>query len=207
MRSSSARALRPAPLSLGQSAPAPRPSLAEPSLSPDGRTIVFASGGDIWTAPSARRHGASARLAPGDRVAATLLPRRQAPRLRLEPHGQRRHLRPDARHGRVEAPDLRRLRREARRLVSRRQVDLLLVERPGHLRHERRLPRLVRRRHAHAGHRRPLRQRVFLGPVARRRRPSRSRRGALLRPSGGARARAISTRARSGSSATAGTSA
>src|SRR5438045_2937135 len=31
--------------------PAPRPSLAEPSLSPDSREIVFASGGDIWSAP------------------------------------------------------------------------------------------------------------------------------------------------------------
>ncbi len=28
------------------------PSLAEPSLSPDGREIAFASGGDIWTVPS-----------------------------------------------------------------------------------------------------------------------------------------------------------
>lgn len=29
------------------------PSLAEPSLSPDGQTIAFASGGDIWTVPAA----------------------------------------------------------------------------------------------------------------------------------------------------------
>jgi Tol biopolymer transport system component len=32
---------------------APRPSLAEPSLSPDGSEIAFVSGGDIWTAPAA----------------------------------------------------------------------------------------------------------------------------------------------------------
>jgi tricorn protease len=32
---------------------APRPSLAEPSLSPDGREIAFASGGAIWTVPAA----------------------------------------------------------------------------------------------------------------------------------------------------------
>ena len=30
----------------------PRPSLAEPALSPDGREITFASGGDIWTVPA-----------------------------------------------------------------------------------------------------------------------------------------------------------
>ncbi|MEO5902412.1 MAG: hypothetical protein ABIQ55_00185 [Gemmatimonadaceae bacterium] len=29
--------------------PAPRPSLSEPSFSPDHRKIVFASGGDLWT--------------------------------------------------------------------------------------------------------------------------------------------------------------
>ncbi len=35
------------------------PSLAEPSLSPDGSEIAFASGGDLWTAPAA---GGQARL-------------------------------------------------------------------------------------------------------------------------------------------------
>ena len=34
-------------------APAPKPALAEPALSPDGREIAFASGGDIWTVPAA----------------------------------------------------------------------------------------------------------------------------------------------------------
>ncbi|HEX4007993.1 MAG TPA: S41 family peptidase [Acidobacteriaceae bacterium] len=33
--------------------PAPKPSLAEPALSPDGHEIAFASGGDIWTVPAA----------------------------------------------------------------------------------------------------------------------------------------------------------
>ncbi|MFI5256155.1 MAG: LpqB family beta-propeller domain-containing protein, partial [Gemmatimonadales bacterium] len=39
--------------------PAPSPSLAEPSLSPDHREIAFVSGGDIWTVPSG---GGEARL-------------------------------------------------------------------------------------------------------------------------------------------------
>jgi tricorn protease len=30
----------------------PRPSLTQPALSPDGREIAFASGGDIWTVPA-----------------------------------------------------------------------------------------------------------------------------------------------------------
>jgi tricorn protease len=34
-------------------AAAPRPTLAEPSLSPDGAEIAFVSGGDIWTVPAA----------------------------------------------------------------------------------------------------------------------------------------------------------
>src|SRR5436190_121234 len=29
-----------------------QPALFEPSLSPDGKTVVFVSGGDIWSAPS-----------------------------------------------------------------------------------------------------------------------------------------------------------
>src|ERR1700754_3734289 len=34
-------------------AAAPRPTLAEPTLSPDGAEIAFVSGGDIWTVPAA----------------------------------------------------------------------------------------------------------------------------------------------------------
>lgn len=42
-----------------QAQAAPKPTLAEPSLSPDGAEIAFVSGGDIWTAPAA---GGSASL-------------------------------------------------------------------------------------------------------------------------------------------------
>ena len=51
-----------APLSAAQIAaasPHPQPSLSEPSLSPDGSEIAFASGGDIWTVPA---QGGAARL-------------------------------------------------------------------------------------------------------------------------------------------------
>jgi Tol biopolymer transport system component/C-terminal processing protease CtpA/Prc len=41
------------------SAAVPRPALAEPSLSPDGREVAFVSGGDVWTVPAA---GGEARL-------------------------------------------------------------------------------------------------------------------------------------------------
>lgn len=40
-------------------AAAPKPSLGEPAISPDGSEIAFVSGGDIWTVPS---HGGEARL-------------------------------------------------------------------------------------------------------------------------------------------------
>jgi Tol biopolymer transport system component len=43
--------------------PAARPSLAEPSLSPDGREVVFTSGGDVWSAPA---DGGEARLLVAD---------------------------------------------------------------------------------------------------------------------------------------------
>src|SRR5258708_2956349 len=38
---------------------AAQPALFEPSLSPDAKTVVFVSGGDIWSAPTS---GGSARL-------------------------------------------------------------------------------------------------------------------------------------------------
>ncbi|HET7553749.1 MAG TPA: LpqB family beta-propeller domain-containing protein [Gemmatimonadaceae bacterium] len=59
-----------APLALSHSAlaqrgeqPAPRPSLYEPALSPDGSEIAFVSGGDIWTVAAS---GGEARLLVSD---------------------------------------------------------------------------------------------------------------------------------------------
>lgn len=47
-----------------QEPPAPsRPSFAEPALTPDGRTIAFVSGGDIWEVPA---EGGTARLVVSD---------------------------------------------------------------------------------------------------------------------------------------------
>lgn len=43
--------------------PGPLPSLAQPSLSPDGKEIAFVSGGDIWTVPAA---GGEAHLLVSD---------------------------------------------------------------------------------------------------------------------------------------------
>ncbi len=40
-------------LPLTAAAQSPKPSFATPSISPDGKEIAFASGGDIWTAPAA----------------------------------------------------------------------------------------------------------------------------------------------------------
>src|SRR6478609_3651122 len=44
---------------LAPAVPTPRPSFAEPAISPDGSEIAFVSGGDIWTVPAA---GGEARL-------------------------------------------------------------------------------------------------------------------------------------------------
>ncbi|HEY0839944.1 MAG TPA: LpqB family beta-propeller domain-containing protein, partial [Vulgatibacter sp.] len=54
----------PAPLrAQAHASPSARPSLAEPSVSPDGREVLFTSGGDIWTAPA---EGGAARLLVAD---------------------------------------------------------------------------------------------------------------------------------------------
>jgi tricorn protease len=50
------------PLAFAQSQ-TPEPSLATPAISPDGKEIAFASGGDIWTAPAG---GGDARLLISD---------------------------------------------------------------------------------------------------------------------------------------------
>jgi tricorn protease len=48
---------------VAQQAPSSKAALAEPALSPDGREIAFASGGDIWTVPAT---GGVARLLVSD---------------------------------------------------------------------------------------------------------------------------------------------
>jgi tricorn protease len=48
---------------MAQSKPAPRPSLSQPAISPDGREIAFVSGSDIWTVPAS---GGEAHLLVSD---------------------------------------------------------------------------------------------------------------------------------------------
>lgn len=47
----------------GQKASAPRPSLSQPALSPDGKEIAFVSGSDLWTVPA---EGGAAHLLVSD---------------------------------------------------------------------------------------------------------------------------------------------
>jgi tricorn protease len=54
-----AQGFTPAKAQAPRNAVAPLPSLAEPGISPDGATIAFVSGGDIWEVPS---RGGDARL-------------------------------------------------------------------------------------------------------------------------------------------------
>src|SRR6185503_20906047 len=51
-------------LSVG-GASAARPTLSEPAISPDGRTIAFVSGGSVWTGPVG---GGTARILVNDRL-------------------------------------------------------------------------------------------------------------------------------------------
>src|SRR5262245_29507118 len=54
-----ATALHSDPVLSAQGRGAPRPSFGEPGISPDGSTVAFVSGGDIWEVPAA---GGDARL-------------------------------------------------------------------------------------------------------------------------------------------------
>ena len=166
---------------------------------PDGSEIAFVSGGDIWTVPSA---GGEARLLVSH--AATESRPVYSPDKTQLAFVSTRTGGGDIYVLTFATGDVRRVTFDdglgaARRLVARRQVALLLLERPRSVRrHERRLSRRAGGRHADGGQRRPLCQRVLL----RRRRPtarrSRCRRAASPRASGGATATATSTRRRSG---------
>ena len=73
------------------------PSFAEPGISPDGSTIAFVSGGDIWEVPA---RGGDARLLvshPATESRPLFSPDGKRARLHLDPHRQRRRLRADDR--------------------------------------------------------------------------------------------------------------
>ena len=164
---------------------------------PIAREIAFGSGGDLWSAPLA---GGDARLlvvACRERIAPELLARRQDAGVRLRSHRRRRHLPADARDRRPAPADVRRRQRAPRRLVARRTVDLLLVE-LARDRRQRHLSRPRVRRHADAGERRSLHERVRRRAVAGRASRSRSARAATAPASGGARATRTSMNPRSG---------
>jgi hypothetical protein len=122
-------------------------SYAEPGISPDGREIAFASGGDIWSVPSG---GGDARLL----VANDATERRPL----FSPDGASLAFMStrtgggdiyvlSLASGAVRRVDVGRRHRAAGQLVGGLPVDLLQLVEPRHRGHERRLPRAGVRRH------------------------------------------------------------
>ncbi len=143
------------------------PYLAQPALCPTRPEIAFVSGGDIWVAPS---KGGEAHLLvshAADDSRPLYSPGWRQAGVRLHAHRRRRHLHPHARLGRPEAADFRRPAGSARRVVARRQVDLFFQHGQRRRREERYLSRERGGRHADAGERRPVHQRISSRAVAR----------------------------------------
>ena len=179
------------------------PSFAEPGISPDGSTIAFVSGGDIWEVPA---RGGDARLLVSHPATES--------RPLFSPDGKRLAFTStrtgdgdvyvlSLATGDLHAADVRRCDGAGDRMVAGRQVALLLVEQPRDLSGMFDVYRV-----APTAARRCRSRRIATRPSTspRRRRPAtwwRSPRAPTPDRSGGARATAISTRARSGSCATA----
>ena len=135
---------------------------------PDGSEIAFVSGGDIWTVPAAGGEAQPAVSNAANDTRPVFSPDKTQARVRLDAHRRRRHLRAHARAPatceRVTFDDG---IGSARRVVARRQVAVLFFERPRPLgRHERRLSRVGRRRHADG------RSAAIATPTSSSRRPS-----------------------------------
>ena len=178
----------------------PLPSFAEPGISPDGATIAFVSGGDIWEVPA---RGGDARLLVSHPATES--------RPLFSPDGKRLAF-TSTRTGAGDIYVLTIATGDLARLTFDDAAELVTGGRPtasGSI--SRRAatrssgmhdvyPRRGRRRHADAGRGRSLHHRVLRGAVARRATSSRSPRAPTPARSGGAKATVISTRARSGSS-------
>jgi hypothetical protein len=124
--------------------PSPEFSFAEPGISPDGREIAFASGGNIWSVAAT---GGDARLLVADGGTDR--------RPLFSPDGRQLAF-VSTRTGGGDIYVLTLATGAIRQLVARRQVDLFRDDEPRHRGHERHLPRVDRRRHADAGEPGPI---------------------------------------------------
>ena len=125
-----AQGFSPAKAQAPRNAITPLPSFAEPGISPDGATIAFVSGGDIWEVPA---RGGDARLLvshPATESRPLFAPdgKRLAFTSTRTGNGDIYVL--SIATGERDAPHLRRCGGAGHGMVGRRQVDLFLVEQP-----------------------------------------------------------------------------